>query len=91
MKEKGKQSSGKLEHIEIPIPEYPPKVADLVKAAEPLHEYLLKYGNPHTCVIVTQYAATVKQDEIGVSFVKSAQNDRTAEFEREIRDLMNNE
>lgn len=66
------------------------RMEELRAAAEPLRDYLLKYGNPHTSVVVTQYAATVKQDEMGVSFVKSAQNDRTTEFEREIRGLMDN-
>lgn len=36
---------------------------DLRAAAEPLREYLRKYGDPHTSVTVTQDGATVKQDE----------------------------
>ena len=69
------------------------RMEELLKAAEPLRDYLLKYGNPHTCVIVTQYAASVKQDEIGISFVKSDHSDhdeRSAAFERELRELMAN-
>lgn len=66
------------------------RMEELRAAAEPLREYLLKYGGPHTCVIVTLYGATVKQDEIGVALVKSDQAERSAAFEQEIRGLMDN-
>lgn len=66
------------------------RMDELRKAAEPLRDYLLKYGNPHTCVIVTLYGATVKQDEISVALVKSDQAERSAAFEQELRELMTN-
>lgn len=52
------------------VPDYPPEIAALAKAAEPLHMYLLERGDPHSCVVVTQYGATLKRDEIGVPFAK---------------------
>lgn len=53
------------------VPDYPPEIAALAKAAEPLREYLLQRGDPHSCVVVTQYGATLKRDEIGVPFAKA--------------------
>ena len=57
------------------IPDYPPEIAALAKAAEPLREYLLQRGDPHSCVVVTQYGATLKRDEIGVPFAKDGERD----------------
>ncbi len=65
----GKQSNDVSEYNDLPY--YPPKIAALAKAAEPLREYLLERGDPHSCVVVTQYGATLKRDEIGVPFAKA--------------------
>ena len=70
------------------IPDYPPEIAALAKAAEPLRDYLLERGDPHTCAVVTQLGVTLKRDEIGVAFAKHGGSDRSTEFEREIKDMM---
>lgn len=53
------------------VPDYPLEISALAKAAEPLREYLLQRGDPHSCVVVTQYGATLKRDEMGVPFAKA--------------------
>lgn len=70
------------------IPDYPPEIAALAKAAEPLRDYLLERGDPHTCAVVTKLGATLKRDEIGVAFAKHGGSDRSAEFEREIKAIV---
>ena len=62
----------------------------LRKAAEPLRSYLAKYGDPHTCVIVTQYGATETRDERRVLFQDERQRERAAQFERELQALTGN-
>lgn len=61
---------------------------ELRKAAEPLYDYLLKCGDPHTCVVVTQRGATLKRVESGVAFVKGGASEREETFEREIREIV---
>jgi len=38
----------------------------LKEAAQPLHELLCKYGDPHTSIVITQSSVKVVQDEIGM-------------------------
>lgn len=70
------------------IPDYPPELKALAEAVEPLHEYMLKYGDPHTKVTVTQYGVRLETEGIYIPFVKSGESDRSAEFEREIKAMM---
>ena len=39
---------------------------ELKEAAQPLHNMLCEYGDPHTTIIITQGFVSVMQDEIGV-------------------------
>lgn len=66
------------------------RMDELRKAAEPLRAYLAKYGDPHTCVIVTQYGATETRDERRVLFQDERQRERAAQFERELQALTGN-
>lgn len=70
------------------VPGFPPEIAALAEAVEPLHDYLLKYGDPHTKVTVTQYGARLETEGIYIPFVKSGGSDRSAEFEREIKEIV---
>jgi len=38
---------------------------ELKEAAQPLHQLLCRYGDPHTTVVITQGFINVMQDEIG--------------------------
>lgn len=38
---------------------------DLLEAAEPLHKWLCKYGNPHVSAIVSQDGIKLVFDELG--------------------------
>jgi len=38
---------------------------ELQKAAQPLHQMLCTYGNPHTTIIIAQDFVRVVQDELG--------------------------
>ena len=39
---------------------------ELKKVAQPLHQMLCKYGDPHTTIMITQDFVKVMQDETGV-------------------------
>lgn len=70
------------------LPKYPLELRDLAEAVEPLHEYMLKYGDPHTKVTVTQYGARLETEGIYIPFVKNGGSDRSVEFEREIKEIV---
>lgn len=69
------------------LPAYPPELEALADAVEPLHDYMLKYGDPRTCVTVTQFGARLEHEGIFIPFVKGG-CDKTADFEREIKSMM---
>lgn len=62
---------------------------ELREAAEPLYDYLLRHGDPHTCVVITQRDATLKRDESGVAFVKGGKAREEADAEELRKRLAN--
>lgn len=69
---------------------YPAYNNKLREAAEPLYYYLLKHGDPHACVVVTQDGATLKRDELGVAFVKGGDNAREEADAEKLRKCLAN-